>query len=446
MNISSIVSTLEQLGASPRKSFGQNFLHDKNMAKWIVDQLAIMPGDHVVEIGPGLGALTANFAQLGVSATLLEKDKLFAEFVERTFSGDRIRVVKGDALECDVREFFPLGTVKVVGNLPYYVSTPILFHFTAEPCPFERLVFTVQREVAERLVASPETKEYGAISVLLRARWNIVRLRVLAATLFFPRPQVDSAVIRLLRKPAQEMPEINWSQFSRLVKTGFAERRKKLRKNLSKLFPIDAIDGAFTAVGLSSLCRAEQLSEKKWVELARELIPPLDEKSHPAEELVLVDESDRPIGTAERQTIHDQGLRHRAVHLFISNQNGELFLQKRTWRKDQYPHRWDSSAAGHVDAGESYDECAQRELSEELGISVNLNRVGGVTASAKTGQEFISIYRGNHDGPIEYDALEIETGGFFRLATIDAWIQNRPGDFAPGFLECYRTIRHKLAS
>ncbi|HXO98053.1 MAG TPA: rRNA adenine N-6-methyltransferase family protein, partial [Chthoniobacterales bacterium] len=142
MSIRSIVSTLEQLGASPRKSFGQNFLHDKNMAKWIVGQLAIQVGDHIVEIGPGLGALTANFSQSGVSATLLEKDKLFAEFVENTFSGDRIRVVKGDALECDVRDFFPFGTVKAIGNLPYYASTPILFHFTADPSPFERLVFT----------------------------------------------------------------------------------------------------------------------------------------------------------------------------------------------------------------------------------------------------------------------------------------------------------------
>src|SRR5260221_3178311 len=108
MSIRSIVSTLEQLGASPRKSFGQNFLHDKNMAKWIVDQLAIQAGDHIVEIGPGLGALTANFSQSGVSATLLEKDKLFAEFVENTFSGDRMRVVKGDPLEYAVRDFVRL--------------------------------------------------------------------------------------------------------------------------------------------------------------------------------------------------------------------------------------------------------------------------------------------------------------------------------------------------
>jgi 16S rRNA (adenine1518-N6/adenine1519-N6)-dimethyltransferase len=444
MSIRSILATLEQLGASPRKSFGQNFLHDKNMARWIVHQLAIQPGDHVVEIGPGLGALTANFSESGVSATLLEKDKLFAEFVENTFAGDQIRVVKGDALECDVREFFPLGSVKVVGNLPYYASTPILFHFTGDPSPFERLVFTVQREVADRLVAAPGTKEYGAISVLLQARWDIVRLRVLAPTLFFPRPQVDSAVIRFLRKSAREMPEIDWPQFSGLVRAGFGERRKQLRKNLSKLFSIDVLENAFIKTGLSSSCRAEELSGKKWFELAHQLIPSSGEGSHPAEKLVLVDDSDRPIGAAERQAIHDQGLRHRAVHLFILNRDRELFLQKRSWRKDQHPRRWDSSAAGHVDAGESYDDCARRELSEELGISADLDRIGAIGASNKTGQEFISIYRGSHDGPVRYNALEIETGGFFGLVTIDLWIEKRPEDFAPGFLECYRAVRSKL--
>jgi 16S rRNA (adenine1518-N6/adenine1519-N6)-dimethyltransferase len=438
------MSTLERLGAAPRKSFGQNFLHDKNVAKWIVDQLSIAPGDHVVEIGPGLGALTANFAQSGVSATLLEKDKLFAQFIESTFSGGQIRVVKGDALRCDIREFFPLGTVKAVGNLPYYVSTPILFHFTAAPCPFERLVFTVQREVAERLVASPGTKEYGAISVLLQARWNIARLRILAPTLFFPRPQVDSAVIRLVRRPARETPEISWSQFGLLVKTGFAERRKQLRKNLSRLFLVNAIDEALSATGLNLSCRAEELSGEKWLELMHRLVPSRGEGSHPAEKLALVDDSDRPIGAAERQTVHDQGLRHRAVHLFILNRDGELFLQKRSWRKDRHSHQWDSSASGHVDAGESYDDCARRELSEELGLSVSIHQIGAVAASDKTGQEFISIYRGSHDGPIEYNALEIETGGFFRLAMIDAWIQSRPKDFAPGFLECYREVRSGL--
>jgi 16S rRNA (adenine1518-N6/adenine1519-N6)-dimethyltransferase len=443
VNIVNIMSTLEQLGASPRKSLGQNFLLDGNMAKWIVGQLMIEPGDHIVEIGPGLGALTANFAQSGVSATLLEKDKLFAKFMESTFSADRMRVIKGDALECDVREFFPLGPVKVIGNLPYYLSTPILFHFTADPCPFERLVFTIQREVADRLVARPGTKEYGAISVLLQAKWNIARLRSLAPSLFFPRPQVESAVIRLTRRLPQEAPEINWSQFTRLVKAGFAERRKQLRNNLSKLYPMVTIEEALAVSELGGACRAEELSGEKWVELANRILPPTIEAAT-AEDLAVVDESDHPIGAADRRVVHEKDLRHRAVHVFITNRAGELFLQKRSWRKDRYPHCWDSSAAGHVSVGEAYDDCARRELAEELGVSVELDRIGAVGATDKTGQEFISIYVGSHDGPIESNASEIEMGGFFRLSTIDTWIEKRPRDFAPGFLECYRTVRSRL--
>jgi 16S rRNA (adenine1518-N6/adenine1519-N6)-dimethyltransferase len=437
------MSTLERLGASPRKSLGQNFLVDGNMAKWIVGQLAIEPDDHIVEIGPGLGALTANFAQLGVSATLLEKDKLFAQFIDSSFSTDRIRVIKGDALDCDVREFFSLGTVKVIGNLPYYMSTPILFHFTADPCPFDRLVFTVQREVADRLVAVPGTKEYGAISVLLQAKWSITRLRSLAPSLFFPRPQVESAVIRLTRRLPHEAPEIDWSQFTRLVRAGFAERRKQLRKNLSKLYPMVAIEKALAATELGGACRAEELSGEKWLELANRILPSSIE-ADTAEDLAVVDESDHPIGAADRRVIHEKDLCHRAVHVFITNRSGELFLQKRSWRKDRYPHCWDSSAAGHVSLGEAYDDCARRELAEELGISVELNRIGAVGASDKTGQEFIWIYRGSHDGPIESNASEIAMGGFFRLSTIDTWIEERPQDFAPGFLECYRTVRSQF--
>jgi 16S rRNA (adenine1518-N6/adenine1519-N6)-dimethyltransferase len=443
VNIANIMSTLERLGASPRKSLGQNFLLDGNMARWIVAQLAVTPGDHVVEIGPGLGALTANFAEEGVSATLLEKDKLFAQFIEDRFGTDRIKVIKGDALEFDVRDFFPLGTVKVIGNLPYYLSTPILFHFTTDPCPFECLVFTLQREVADRLVASPATKDYGAISVLLQAKWNIARLRRLSPTLFFPRPQVESAVVRLSRRDFT--PEIDWTQFTRLVKAGFAERRKQLRKNLSRHYPLAAIDEAITAAGLSGTCRAEELPREKWLELAGRIFPSAIEPSgQEEEELAVVDENDRPTGAADRQTVHAKDLRHRAVHVFVTNRERELFLQKRSWRKDRYPRCWDSSAAGHVSAGETYDDCAGRELTEELGISVGLDRIGAVGASENTGQEFIQIYRGNHDGPIECSPSEIEMGGFFRLATIDTWMEKRPADFAPGFLECYRTVRSRL--
>ena len=116
------MSTLEKLGASPRKSLGQNFLHDNNLARWIVDRLELQPGEHVLEVGPGLGALTEWLPLDRVSATLLEKDRLFASFLQERFSGPSLEVRLGDALQYDKRALFCKGEVKLVGNLPYYVS------------------------------------------------------------------------------------------------------------------------------------------------------------------------------------------------------------------------------------------------------------------------------------------------------------------------------------
>ena len=147
------MSALDSLGAAPRKSLGQNFLHDKNLASWIVEKLEIESGDHVVEIGPGLGALTEEIMRRGVSATLLEKDRAFAKYLREKFDRPDVEVIEGDALEYDTRVEFLYRPAKLIGNLPYYLSSALLFHFTAEPCPFEHMVFTVQKEMADRLSA-----------------------------------------------------------------------------------------------------------------------------------------------------------------------------------------------------------------------------------------------------------------------------------------------------
>src|SRR5580700_8442294 len=131
------MSALDALGASPRKSLGQNFLHDQNLASWIVEKLEIESGDHVVEVGPGLGALTEEILRCGVSATLLEKDRACAQYLREKFAGPRIEVIEGDALEYDTRDAFLRPPSKIIGNLPYYLPSALLFHFTAEPCPFE---------------------------------------------------------------------------------------------------------------------------------------------------------------------------------------------------------------------------------------------------------------------------------------------------------------------
>ena len=444
------MSTLEKLGASPRKSLGQNFLHDNNLARWIVERLELMAGDHVLEIGPGLGALTQWLPLDRVSATLLEKDRLFASFLQERFNVPAVEVKLGDALQYDKRTLFCKGEVKLIGNLPYYVSTPLIFHFSAEPCPISRMVLTVQKEVGDRLTASPRSGEYGSLSVLLQRRWEIKRLRVLPPSVFLPRPEVDSLVIQLNKKNPTDIEEISEQWFAKVVKTGFSERRKKLTNTLAKLVPSKAVEEALIADGLGGLARAEELSPMAWVNLAKRLggfrsegsakaTPPVG--VDPKESLQVVDEQDRPIRGVDRATVHAERLLHRAIHIFVLNNAGELFLQRRSHRKDTFPRKWDSSAAGHVDLGESYEACATRELREELGLVDQPREIGRVPASERTGQEFIRIYQAEADEIIDLNEEEIETGGFFPLSVIDEWIRQRPEDFASGFLECYREAR-----
>jgi 16S rRNA (adenine1518-N6/adenine1519-N6)-dimethyltransferase len=468
VKISEIMSTLEELGASPRKSLGQNFLHDNNLAHWIVERLELAPGDHVLEIGPGLGALTQWLPLDRVSATLLEKDRLFASFLQERFNGPGVEVKLGDALHYDKRALFCKGEVKLMGNLPYYVSTPLIFHFSAEPCPISRMVLTVQKEVGDRLTASPRSGEYGSLSVLLQRRWEIKRLRMLAPSVFFPRPEVDSLVIELNKKNNADIQEISEQWFAKVVKTGFSERRKKLTNTLAKLLPSKAVEEALAAEGLGALARAEELSAVDWVNLAKRLggfrseagakldtygqnqAPGFNATQpagvDPKESLQVVDEGDRPIQGVDRATVHAEKLLHRAVHIFVLNSAGELFLQRRSYRKDTFPRKWDSSAAGHVDLGESYEVCATRELREELGLIDQPREIGRVSASEKTGQEFIRIYRAQADEIIDVNEEEIETGGFFPLPVVDEWIRKRPEDFASGFLECYHQVRGGLGA
>jgi 16S rRNA (adenine1518-N6/adenine1519-N6)-dimethyltransferase len=462
------MSTLEKLGASPRKSLGQNFLHDHNLARWIVERLELEPGEHVLEIGPGLGALTEWLPLDRVSATLLEKDRLFASFLEERFSEPSLKVSLGDALHYDKRALFCKGEVKLVGNLPYYVSTALLFHFSAEPCPISRMVLTVQKEVGDRLTASPKSGEYGSLSVLLQRRWQIKRLKVLSPSVFLPRPEVDSLVVELRKKQPEDVPEISEQWFEKVVKTGFSERRKKLTNTLSKLIPSKAVEEALAAGGLSGLSRAEELSPEAWVNLAKRLghlywdprhhLPPGASAQPPAAALVaaradatdpkeglqVVDKHDHPTRGVDRATVHAEKLLHRAVHIFVLNSAGELFLQRRSYRKDTFPRKWDSSAAGHVDLGESYDVCASRELREELGLGADSIEIARVAASEKTGQEFIRVYLAQAEEVVDLNEQEIETGGFFPLSIVDEWVECRPEDFASGFLECYREVRPNL--
>ena len=432
MTLSEIQRTLTELQTAPTRSLGQNFLHDQNLARGIVALLDIQPGDHIVEIGPGLGALTEFLVRPDTRLTLLEKDSRLVPHLREKFEGGTTRVFHGDALDFDLRELWGMGPVKIVGNLPYYISTPLIAKYASALSPASILVLTLQLELAQRLGAAPDTSDYGAMTLCTGRRWDIRLERKLPASVFHPRPKVDSAVITMRRKPRERVRPLDDGVFESLVRRGFSARRKQLR-NLLPEFKNDW-EKISAALGVPPTVRAEQLSPAQWESLAFTASPKAAQ--HGAERFDVVDENDQVVRSEFRDVIHVNNLRHRAAHMLLFNASGELYLQKRSIWKDRNPARWDSSAAGHVDAGEDYLTAARRELQEELGIEApELTPIGRLNPSETTGWEFIEIFTGRHEGPFHPAALEVETGAFFSLEKIHAWVAANPGDFSPVFLQ-----------
>ncbi|PYK38766.1 MAG: ribosomal RNA small subunit methyltransferase A [Verrucomicrobia bacterium] len=443
MKLSEISATLREIGVSPVKTLGQNFLHDQNLARWIVEQAELTPRDYVVEIGPGLGALTELALTKGACVLALEKDTRLANFLRDRFRHPRLEVRNADALDFDVRTLFSQGRVKLMGNLPYNVSSPLLLKFLDYPSPISLSLFTLQKEVASRLSALPSSRDYGALTLRVQLYHRVEYLRTIPATVFVPQPDVDSALVRMSPRDPLELPERDDALFMKLVRRGFSQRRKQLQNLLRAHVP--DWERVAAKLGFDPKARAEELSMNQWIGLANEIAPLTvpERRTGEEERFPVVDEMDRILRYAYRSKVHGDNLRHRAVYILIFNDVGEVYLQKRSRRKDRHPLLWDSSAAGHVCAGEGYDEAAQRELQEELGINVPLEKVLTVSASIRTGQEFIWLYRGNFQGDPRPNRSEIEAGAFFTPAVVNGWIAARPGDFAPGFMECWEAYREK---
>ncbi len=443
MKLSDILAALREIRVSPAKTLGQNFLHDQNLARWIVDQAQITSDDYVVEIGPGLGALTRFILEKGAHVLAIEKDARLAGFLRTHFPNQRLEILDSDALKFDPRSLFAHRTVKLLGNLPYNVSSALLLRFLEQPNPISLLLLMLQKEVAERLSASPSTHDYGALTLRVQLHHHVKYLRTVPATVFLPRPEVDSAVVRISPRDPLELPQHDDQLLRRLVRAGFSQRRKQLRKLIRE--HIKDWDTVSRRLNIGANARAEELSLPQWIALANCIAPPPDPDTavNRNERFPIVDKKDRILRYANRSEVHGNNLRHRAVHILIFNEAGELYLQQRSRWKDRHPLKWDSSAAGHVAFRESYDETARRELKEELGTTVPLHKVSKVSASQRTDHEFIWLYRGLTSGDLVPDNSEIEQGAFFRPAVIDGWTSARPEDFAPGFLECWKAYRRK---
>jgi 16S rRNA (adenine1518-N6/adenine1519-N6)-dimethyltransferase len=443
MTLSETRTTLQDIGVSPVKTLGQNFLHDQNLTRWIIDRANLTPDDYVVEIGPGLGALTKLALAKGAHVLAIEKDTRLANFLRERLNYSQLEIINADALDFDPQVLFSHRRVKLLGNLPYNISSQLVLKFLQYPSPISLSLLMLQKEMALRLSASPRTSDYGTLTLRVQLYHCVEYLRTVRATVFFPQPDVDSALVRITPRDPLELPSRNDDLLMKLIRHGFSQRRKQLQ-GLLRAYVSDW-NAAAARLDFNSKTRAEELSLNQWIGLANYIAPAVHTETHALENELfpVVDKMDRILRQATRSEVHGDNLRHRAVHILIFNERCELYLQQRSRCKDRHPLLWDSSAAGHVMAGEGYDEAAKRELQEELGINVPLKKVLKLSASPQTGQEFIWLYRGQLRGNIRPNRSEIESGAFLPPTTINGWIAARPENFAPGFLKCWRAFRQR---
>jgi 16S rRNA (adenine1518-N6/adenine1519-N6)-dimethyltransferase len=249
----------------PRKRFGQHFLHDPGVIRRIVAAIAPRPGDHLVEIGPGEGAITLELLRAAGRLDAIELDRDLVEPLGARSAGvGELTVHSADALRFDFCALARAGErLRVVGNLPYNISTPLLFHLLGQVHCIRDMHFMLQKEVVERMAAAPGGRDYGRLSVMLQARCEVTPLFSIGPGAFRPPPKVDSAVVRLV--PLAQRPDIaDQAVFARIVAAAFAQRRKTLRNALKGLLTADAI----AALGIEPGTRAEQLPLDDFVRLA----------------------------------------------------------------------------------------------------------------------------------------------------------------------------------
>ena len=270
---------LAEHGLHPSRALGQNFLVDPNTARRIARLAEVGVGDRVLEIGPGLGSLTLALAATGAEVRALELDRHLLPALESVVAGvPGVSIEQGDALEYDFASGLGAGPGDgrgqgdrgwvCVSNLPYNIATTVVLRLLDEVPLVERLLVMVQREVGERLAAGPGSRVYGAVSVRVAYHAEARVVGAVPPTVFLPRPKVDSALVRIDRRPAPAVSVDDPEAMFGLVRAGFAQRRKMLRRSLRGVLG-DRVDAVLTGAGIDPALRAEALGIEAWAALAR---------------------------------------------------------------------------------------------------------------------------------------------------------------------------------
>jgi len=274
---SAIREIRERYGFKFSKNLGQNFLTDKNIIDKIIEGTGINGGDTVIEIGPGIGVITAEAAQRAAKVIAVEVDKTLIPILEETLGEyENVRVINEDILKLDINKIIEeehAGKVKIIGNLPYYITTPIIMKLLDEEVNAESITVMMQKEVADRIKAGPCSKTYGAISAAVQYHCIVEKIADVPRTVFVPQPNVDSVVLKLKLREKKAAEVLDKKLFFECIRAGFGQRRKTLLNSLQTVRGTsrDIIASSLEAAGIEPSRRAETLSLEEFGKISNEV-------------------------------------------------------------------------------------------------------------------------------------------------------------------------------
>jgi 16S rRNA (adenine1518-N6/adenine1519-N6)-dimethyltransferase len=267
MTVSEMRQILSDRGIQLTKSLGQNFLHDGNQLRRIVEAAQLSADENVLEIGPGLGPLTELLLQKSGHVLAIEMDQRLVNFLDKRFNDPKLELVRGDGLQVARDKARDWSNWKLVANLPYSVASPILVELAENPNAPKTMTVTLQIEVAQRIQAKAGDDDFGLLSLLLQIRYEPSGFFKIPSASFFPAPDVDSACITLQLRREPLLPIELLPKFKRIVKKALSERRKMMMKLLKQEWPAENLQSCFAAIGLSPQVRAEAVSLEQFVAL-----------------------------------------------------------------------------------------------------------------------------------------------------------------------------------
>lgn len=280
MNKKELIAELEKLGMRPGRGLGQNFLLDGNLLDWIVRTAGVAPQDNILEVGPGFGALTSRLVASGVNLTAVEYDHRLADYNRKKFSAnENFRLIEADACRVDYDELFPENIpYRAVANLPYAISSVFIAKLLECKNKPRTMFFMLQKEMAERLAAVPDTKAYGALSVRVQLFYKVKIEKIVPPEVFCPPPEVESALISFKLYDEPFCTENENRMVSRVVRTAFNQRRKQLGKVLGQMFGKKEVAEVFEQLNIPMEIRPDKLEVTDFVAIARNLMKLTGEK------------------------------------------------------------------------------------------------------------------------------------------------------------------------